>query len=64
MSIAIIMIIYFRISRPTDVFFGFETTETDEKQESGVFSSVTVPPNNADVFEVASNFLQFYYSSE
>ena len=35
-------------------FFGFETTETDEKQESCVFSSVTVPPSNEDRHNVES----------
>ena len=47
-----IMIIYFRMSRPTDVFFRFVTADTKEKQESCVFVSVTVPPSNADTYNV------------
>ncbi|KAH3836744.1 hypothetical protein DPMN_110119 [Dreissena polymorpha] len=42
------------MSRPTDVFFGFETAETEEKQESCVFLSVTVPPSNEDRYNVES----------
>ncbi|KAH3837009.1 hypothetical protein DPMN_110387 [Dreissena polymorpha] len=34
--------------------FGFETAETEEKQESCVFLSVTVPPCNEDRYNVES----------
>ncbi|KAH3893730.1 hypothetical protein DPMN_017880 [Dreissena polymorpha] len=33
-------------------FFGFETAETEEKQGSCLFLSVTVPPSNEDIFNV------------
>ena len=52
--IAIIMIIYFRISRPTYVF-GFKTAEIEQKQIF-LFSSVTlaVPPGNEARYHVES----------
>ncbi|KAH3809846.1 hypothetical protein DPMN_138226 [Dreissena polymorpha] len=42
------------MSRPTDVFFGFETAETEEKQKSCVFLSVNVPTYNEDRYNVES----------
>ncbi|KAH3691357.1 hypothetical protein DPMN_190914 [Dreissena polymorpha] len=36
------------------MFFGFETAETEEKQESCAFLSETVPPSNEDRYNVES----------
>ncbi|KAH3857545.1 hypothetical protein DPMN_100155 [Dreissena polymorpha] len=51
------------MSRPTDVFFGFETAETEEKQESCVFLSVTVTPSNADRYNVESGVDNFMWTA-